>query len=325
MPCAWYIDQSQEATARSQHPGGVHVLLLDGAARFVRDDVDPGLWQVMHSRETPAEVLEGLESELAGASAAQVELPAHLRVPLALGGPAAEETLANSLGMRFVALPAGTFTMGVPDVGNDEPAPPECPPHEVTISRAFWMGVHEVTQRQYQSVMGTNASQHSPDAAGAESKDDFPVENVTWHEAQEFCRRLGDLPEETAAHRQYRLPTEAEWEYASRSGKSEPYHWTLRREPGGTSGEAAGIEPPLPVTEVGSYAANEFGLFDMRGNVWEWCADWFDRSYYGRSPRIDPQGPAKGYLKVVRGSDWIFVGEVCRINYPIMSPWQKSP
>ena len=83
--------------------------------------------------------------------------------------------------------------------------------------------------------------------------------------------------------------------------------------------------PPLPGVKVGSYPANEFGLHDMRGNVWEWCADWFDRGYYSRSPRDDPQGPAAGYLKVVRGGDWIFVGEVCRINYPIMSPWQRSP
>ncbi|HET6880604.1 MAG TPA: SUMF1/EgtB/PvdO family nonheme iron enzyme [Pirellulales bacterium] len=358
MPCAWYIDHSQEATARSQHPGGVHVLFVDGAARFVGDDVDRGLWHVMHSRETPAEVLEGSGTDAELVSEAvrphpnllaegEGEPPAHLRVPLAkrktppahvgvplaknqtspepFSEPAAGERFTNSLGMQFVGIPAGTFTMGVPDVGNDAPAPPECPPHEVKLSRAFWLGVREVTQGQYQAVMGSNPSEHAAGADGDEPRDDFPVENVTWYDAHEFCRRLGDLPDEQAGRRHYRLPTEAEWEYACRSGKSEPYRWNARRPPGDKSGDAAGIEPPLPLAPVGSFPPNAFGLFDMRGNVWEWCADWFDRSYYSRSPLTDPQGPANGYLKVVRGGDWIFVGEVCRIDYPIMSPWQRSP
>jgi formylglycine-generating enzyme required for sulfatase activity len=133
------------------------------------------------------------------------------------------------------------------------------------------------------------------------------------------------MEQEQSSGRTYRLPTEAEWEYACRSGRSDPYHWTLQRRPEDDSGDAAGIVPALPLREVGSYPANAFGLYDLRGNVWEWCADWFDRSYYSRSPRDDPQGPAAGFLKVVRGGDWIFVGEVCRINYPIMSPWQTSP
>ena len=336
MPCCWYIDLSEEATARSQHPGGVHVLFLDGAARFVSDEVDRGLWHVMHSRQTPAAVLDDFNAAIASTeppaeaeAAESTELPAHSRGPLPTRPPPAHSRvplpLANSIGMRFAAVQAGTFTMGVPDEGNSEPAPPECPPHEVEITRGFWLGEHEVTQAQFQAVLERNPSHHSPQVAGVESTDDFPVEDVTWYEAVEFCRRLSELPEEKAGHRRYRLPTEAEWEYACRAGKSEPYRWALHRPAGDQSGEAAGIEPPLPVVKVGSYPANEFGLHDMRGNVWEWCADWFDRGYYSRSTPTDPQGPAAGYLKVVRGGDWIFVGEVCRINYPIMSPWQRSP
>ncbi|OYV91581.1 MAG: hypothetical protein B7Z73_05415, partial [Planctomycetia bacterium 21-64-5] len=331
MPCAWYVDRSQEVTARSQHPGGVHVLFVDGAARFVADGVDRGLWHVMHSRETPGEVLAEIDESSWGGLSSEDGLPRPSPLPRdGLGRPSSgsRPTMArfvNSLGMRFVTVPAGTFTMGVPDVGNNAPAPPECPPHEVKISRAFWLGEHEVTQAQYESVMGHNPSHHLADVAGVESTDDFPVENVTWYDGAEFCRRLSEAPEEKAEHRRYRLPTEAEWEYACRAGKSEAYRWTTRRMPDDKSGEAAGIEPALPVANVGGYPANAFGLHDMRGNVWEWCGDWFDRAYYRRSPLADPRGPAEGYLKVVRGSDWIFVGEVCRINYPIMSPWRKSP
>jgi formylglycine-generating enzyme required for sulfatase activity len=362
MPCCWYIDLSQEATARSQHPGGVHVLFLDGTARFVPDEVDGGLWHVMHSRDTPAEVLAEME---AGFDAATDSLPtagamresqsgprktlsqnqdggptraetrlSHPTQPDGLPAPAETRlshptppvaTCTNSIGMQFVAVPAGRFTMGVPDIGNSEPAPPECPPHEVRITRPLWLGQHEVTQAQYLAVMGSNPSRHLPRDTNTRSTGDFPVENVTWYDAAEFCNRLTDLAEEKWQGRRYRLPTEAEWEYACRSGKSEPYHWNPRRPSDDNSGEAAGIEPPLPLVKIGSYPANDFGLYDMRGNVWEWCANWFEQTYYSRSPVDDPQGPENGYLKVVRGGDWIFVGEVCRINYPIMSPWQRSP
>lgn len=153
----------------------------------------------------------------------------------------------------------------------------------------------------------------------------YAVEQVTWQQAADFCRTLSDSPEERAAGRRYRLPTEAEWEYACRSGSSEAYAWSLRRAEDDNSGEAAGIHPPLPLAPVGTYAANSFGLYDMRGNVWEWCADWFDRDYYSRSPVNDPQGPAVGYLKVVRGGDWRYVGEECKIDYSMLPPWKRSP
>ncbi|HAH47919.1 MAG TPA: hypothetical protein DCM07_24310, partial [Planctomycetaceae bacterium] len=117
----------------------------------------------------------------------------------------------------------------------------------------------------------------------------------------------------------------AEWEYACRAGSSDPFLWTVTRTEKDDSGNAAGIRPPLPVTSVGQYPPNQFGLHDMRGNVWEWCSDWFDRDYYTRSPQKNPRGPGEGYIKVVRGSDWRFTGEPCRIDYAMMPPWKSSP
>lgn len=321
MPCCWYIDLSEEATARSEHPGGVHVLFLDGSARFVRNEVDRGLWHVMHSRETPSDAIDALESAIEN-----TDPPPEAAVPRVMAQePEAGETFTNSVGVRFVAVPAGKLMMGLPDAGNDQPPPPECPPHEVTISRAFWLAAHEITQAPFEAIMGRNRSERLASSGGTEAAGEFPVADITWYEAMEFCQRLSDLADEKSKGRAYRLPTEAEWEYACRGGDSRPYVWKAQRAAGDDSGEAAGIEPALPITKVGSYRPNRFGLYDMRGNVWEWCHDWFDRAYYSRSPSRDPLGPAKGYLKVVRGGDWVFVGEVCRINYPIMSPWQRSP
>ena len=322
MPCVSYVDRCQQATARSLHANGAHVLFMDGAVRFVGDHVSPGVWHVMHSRETPTEELYSLEAALEPEARPPDAAMSDCTVAAA---PLAGGVFSNSAAMEFTAVPAGVFTMGLPDRGNDAPAPLECPPHPVRITRNFWLGRYEVSQRQFTLIMGRNPSDHQPAIASGESTAEFPVERVSWYDAVEFCRRLSCKADERAAGRRYRLPTEAEWEYACRAGRGTPYAWRPVRDPGDETGEAAGIEPSLPLKPVGSYPPNEFELCDMRGGVWEWCSDWFDRTYYRRSPRDDPQGPASGYLKVVRGSDWIFVGELCRINYPIMPPWKTSP
>ena len=321
MPCVSYVDANQNATARSRHSGGVNVLFLDGAVRFISDDVDPGLWHVMHSRETPAELLEKFEERLA-ATPPEDAAPPDTRC-LQRPGAVPLSLMRNSIGMEFVLLPAGAFTMGVPDLSNDFELPDESPPHPVRLTAPFYLGRCEATQAQYEQVMNGNPSFHQ--SGEDRFTGHYPVEQVSWHEAVEFCRRLSNFPEERAAGRRYRLPTEAEWEYACRCGSSEPYAWVPRRAKTDKSGEAAGIDPPLPVAGVGSYAASVFGLYDMRGNVWEWCADWFDRGYYSRSPVEDPQGPALGYLKVVRGGDWRYVGEPCKIDYSMLPPWKRSP
>jgi len=321
MPCVHYVDRNDQATSRSLHKDGVNVLMLDGTVRFVNDRVDRALWHVMHSRETPADALtERFEARLTEkeppADAESVERPA---TTLAVG-----TVVANSIDMKFVVIPEGKFTMGLPDETAGDETPPECPRHPVLISRPLLFGQHEVTQKQFELVLGRNPSFHTPDVAGTENTENYPVDSVTWHDAIEFCRLLGELPEERAAGRSYRLPAEAEWEYACRSGKSERYLWHSHRKPGDDTGENSGILPSLPIRPVGSYPASEFQLYDMRGNVWEWTNDWFDRFYYSRSPVRDPQGPSEGFVKVVRGGDWIFVGETCRINYPMMPPWKTS-
>ena len=342
MPCVDYLDINQNATARSQHEGGVNVLFLDGRVRFISDSIDPGLWHVMHSRETPADVVaEEFEQRLSVANFTNEAPPprppngttASEATDALFDADSFEKPLVNSVGMTFVAIPSGEFVMGVSDEGN-RPEPREaCIPHHVRITRPFLLGVHEVTRGQYEAVVDSlpPAQVDQPASAAREPgekdarEDNLPAVSMTWHEADAFCRRLSERPEEVAAGRWYRLPTEAEWEYACRSGKSEPYVWRRQRDPEDRSGEAAGMRPPLPIAPVGSYPPNEFGLYDMRGNAWEWADDWFDRDYYLRSPVDDPRGPSHGYHKVLRGSDWRFIGEWCHIDYPIMPPWMANP
>jgi prepilin-type processing-associated H-X9-DG protein len=338
MPCVSYVDANQNATARSQHPGGANVLFMDGAARLISDDIDPGLWHVMHSRETPAAVLaEAFEQRL---SVVKFEGEAPVPVP-PLGvafsvstntestGTAENNPVTNSLGMRFALIPAGEFIMGIPDVGNSAEGL-EWPTHQLRITRPFLLGVHEVTRGQYKTILGAPPGAAATPSGNVDSQSsdadaELPVVDVTWDEAAEFCQRLSELPTERAADRWYRLPSEAEWEYACREGRSRPYRWSYHREPHDDSGETAGIVPALRMCPIGSFRPNNFGLYDMRGNAWEWTADWFDREYYKRSANDDPRGPSHGYLKVVRGGDWRFIGEPCHIDYPVMPPWKRSP
>ena len=328
MPCVSYLDTSRQATARSRHADGANVLFGDGSACLIKNAIDPGVWHAIHSRETPSEMLSGeFDSllQLEEFPESEKESPQTSR-----DRAAAPEAVVNSIGIRLVHIPAGEFLMGQCDDGNDE-FPPECPPHKVRLSEGFYLSAFEISQAQFETVSGHNPSWHVASNSKLSDKidtslgtADYPVEQVTWTEAHEFCERLTALPEEVKAKRRYRLPTEAEWEYACRGGSSQPYEWRRRRRADDRRGEAAGILPPLPVKPVGSYPQNRFGLYDMRGNVWEWCADWFDRDYYSRSPNTDPQGPSGGFLKVIRGGDWTFVGRGCKLSYPMTPPWKSS-
>jgi uncharacterized protein (TIGR02996 family) len=239
------------------------------------------------------------------------------------GGVAAVVPRAvSSLGMSLALIPAGKFRMGSPEGTSDRYEDAEGPPHAVQISRPFYLGVYPVTQAQYEQVTGSNPSQFAPERwrgrrhRREEDPATFPVENVTWQEAVDFCARLSALPQERSAGRVYRLPTEAEWEYACRAGLCSCllYHfgeWADSRQ-----ANFDGLAPGGPYlrrpTPVGSYAPNLFGLFDMHGNVSEWCADWFDPGYYPRSPRKDPRGPKEGDERILRGGSWYALGSACR-------------
>jgi formylglycine-generating enzyme len=235
-------------------------------------------------------------------------------------------TLANSVGMRFVLIPAGEFEMGAPEseVGSRID---ERPVHRVRITKPYYLGVFEVTQEEYRKVMGINPSFFSSEGEGRakiEGLDTrkFPVENISWEDAVAFCKNLSQLPAEKQAGRSYRLPTEAEWQYACRAGTTTPFHYgpALGAADANINGNfpygGAARGPLLNRTmPVGSYKPNAFGLYDMHGNVGEMTADWYARFYYKDSPSADPQGPEAGADRVVLGGSWGATASSCRSAY----------
>jgi formylglycine-generating enzyme required for sulfatase activity len=205
--------------------------------------------------------------------------------------------ITNSIRMTLALIPAGEFLIGSPE---SEPGrfPTEGPRHKVKVPRAFYMGIYEVTQGQFNDVMGYNPSHFTRKGNGSR---DYPVEQVSYLVAESFCRRLSALPAEKRAGRVYRLPTEVEWEYACRAGSTTTYYFgddanELRRH--AWFGENSGGQ----TQQVGQRLPNDWGLYDMHGNVWEWCADWFYPRYYANSAERDPHFQPK--LRVVRGGGW---------------------
>jgi formylglycine-generating enzyme required for sulfatase activity len=194
--------------------------------------------------------------------------------------------------IELVPVPAGSYVMGSSAEADEQPA------RTVTISLAFSISAHEITQAQWIAVMGHNPSQFD----GAE----LPVDRVTWDEADAFCKKLSAL-----TGKAYRLPTEAEWEYACRAGSTtawsfgdaerdlERYAWF------DTNGRKQ-------THAVGARKPNAWGLYDMHGNVWEWCSDWYDAAYYASGPATDPRGPATGEMRVMRGGSYGADAVSCR-------------
>ena len=209
--------------------------------------------------------------------------------PLALGGA----TFINSIGMTFVLIPAGEFMMGSNDGDYDER-----PVHPVRLSRPFYLGKYEVTQGQWQAVMGRNPSHFTGDP-------NLPVEQVSWEEVQTFVRTLNAREGVTA----YRLPTEAEWEYAARAGSTTTYSFGDKARKLGDyawyGDNAEGRTHP-----VGQRKPNAWGLYDVHGNVWEWVQDWYGP--YDVDEVIDPQGPSGDSYRVYRGGGWGTFAGNCR-------------
>jgi formylglycine-generating enzyme required for sulfatase activity len=303
--------------------------MMDGSAKFFVDEVDLSVWHAVHSRETrEVTVPASFESPVVDEKMPPSPEPAH---PF----PGNVEPITNSIGMKLVRIRAGEFIMGLPDAGYERETPllnvrPNVCPHRVRITRNFDLSAFEVTQGQFARIMGTasqkDSSQDGRDATVDQDRLQFPVTNVSWVDAVTFCGRLSALPTEKAAGRRYRLPTEAEWEYACRAGSMQPFS-----APEGEEADAMGFNQRptsstgLLVAKVGSYPPNPFGLYDMRGNVMEWCADWFAWDYYKHSPEDDPLGPSSGVLRVVRGADWRFSGTPCHFTRFDTEPWRTSP
>jgi formylglycine-generating enzyme required for sulfatase activity len=211
---------------------------------------------------------------------------------------AAEKTYTNSIGMEFVLIPAGEFMMGSND--SDKWAEEyEKPQHKVTISKDFYLGKYEVTQEQWEAVMGSNPSHFKGWFKGwFKGKLQNPVENVSWDDVQIFIKRLNHKE----GTEKYRLPTEAEWEYAARALGSSSYFFG---DDPAQLGDYAWYNDNADDTHpVGKKKPNFFGLYDMYGNVSEWVQDWYGENYYKQSSSIDPTGSTSGSDRVIRGSSW---------------------
>ncbi|MCI5137372.1 MAG: hypothetical protein D3922_02905, partial [Candidatus Electrothrix sp. AR1] len=199
------------------------------------------------------------------------------------------------IGMEFVSVPGGCFQMGSLENERDRDND-EGPVHKVCVN-SFQMGKYEVTQGQWKKIMGSNPSEF-------QKGDSYPVEKVSWDDAQEFIGKLN-----AKSGKNYRLPTEAEWEYACRANDSGKYCGGDDVDALGWHKKNSGNRSTRP---VGGKQANKFGLYDMSGNVWEWCADWSGENYYNSSPQDNPTGPSSGLHRVFRGGTWQHIPKVMR-------------
>lgn len=278
-------------------------------------------------------------------------LPGERRsISLKLESVPLEKMYLNDLKMRLVLIPAGTFEMGAPAADTDAESD-EKPQHSVKISNPFYLGAYEVTRDEFGQFVAaenyetdaerdgkggwgfneaTNKFNHEPiynwRNIGAKQSGDQPVVNVSWNDAQAFCRWLGKRENRT-----YRLPTEAEWEYAARAGTTTKYVHGIDPEGLAAIGNVAdgtfkgkgpaesthGIDSSdgyVFTAPVGKFAPNAFGLYDTTGNVGEWCADWYGHDVYRRATSIDPTGPTTGTSRVLRGGSWNDAAASCRTS-----------
>jgi formylglycine-generating enzyme required for sulfatase activity len=262
--------------------------------------------------------------------------------------PPTARSYTNSNNMTFNLIPAGTFTMGSPADEPGGPYPDEQPQHEVTLTQSFYMQTTEVTQKQWQDVIGNNP-------ATSNNGDNYPLETVNWFEAAWFANELSTAEGRSECYTLtgcspipgndmectgvainsgctgYRLPTEAQWEYAARATTTTAWAYAESYDDSADPGQVTGGGFNSNLDSMGWYAfnnttqyangtkpvakkqSNKWGLYDMAGNVWEWCQDWYDAAYYSDpASGTDPQGPATGSIRVFRGGSWIYDARLTR-------------
>ena len=207
------------------------------------------------------------------------------------------QRILQELADNMAYVQGSTFTMGATSEQGSDAEDDEKPAHSVTLS-SYYIGKTEVTQELWQAVMGNNPSRFKGNRK--------PVECMSWDDCQTFISKLNSL-----TGKKFRLPTEAEWEFAARGGiKSQGYKYSGSN----TLGDVAWYEENSGDTthDVGTKSPNELGLYDMNGNVWEWCSDWYGDKYYSSSPSNHPTGPSSGAYRVLRGGSWYSIANLCR-------------
>jgi uncharacterized protein (TIGR02996 family) len=274
------------------------------------------------------------------------------REPLVRSQAVLGPSVRASLGQKLVPIPAGTFTMGSPE--EEEHRDPDEPAHEVTLTRPYYLGARPLTLGEYRAFVGatnhvTVAEQegfgmgwsrrrrtweqgaYNWRSPGWKQKDDEPVVCLAWDDSGAFCAWLGKID-----GREYRLPSEAEWEHACRAGTTTPFFFGEDLLPGqanyntrypysGGNGER-GVGR---TTTVGRYPPNAYGLYDLHGNVWEWCSDWYGSDYYDDGRKRDPDGPDNGFGRVLRGGSWCNPARDCRsalrrCGHPVFSRYHDG-
>ena len=260
--------------------------------------------ETVASRTTPVPANETVDSKAM----------TDVSVPSGPISPGSRKTITNSIGMKLKLIPAGEFMMGSSKGDDNHVKDGELPRHRVCITRPFFLGVAEVTHGQYREMTGKDPSE-------TKGADDLPVDSVSWQDAVAFCNTLSTRENVTPYYRVagpsvtiaggtgYRLPTEAEWEYACRAGTTTKYSFG---DDNSRVGDFAWIGISGGPRPAGEKPANPFGLYDMHGNLFEWCWDAYDPGYYGRSPRDDPTGPEGGSNRVHRGGGFTHEPEATR-------------
>jgi formylglycine-generating enzyme required for sulfatase activity len=254
-------------------------------------------WGVNHA---PPVVVAPLPAAAPVAAVTPVAVVKPVVLPATSPAMVMDPQLINSINMKFVLIHPGTFTMGDASLA-------DAPPHQVMISRPFYFGTYEVDQEDMKAIY-PNITLH---------RERYPVSRAKWQEATRYCEKMNELPAEVAAGRVYRLPTEAEWEYACRAGTTTKYAFGDSLTPSlANFGKIPQVGGALYLMErVGNYPPNAWGLYDMHGNVWQWCSDFYAPGYDTSSPCVDPTGPATGTKHVARGGSWNSTARQCESAY----------